>query len=400
MKRPWSITTTIRNPERIISLISTAKEIEGLQWNNDNQELFQILLIKNRLYGFGSTQFYNGLPEDLVSKYDDINTDIDLDFAKRLFELKHYVGPDMRGRQSMSVLKKFGFVDTSSGIIRITPLGKLLMNSSVDLGDVFLRTFIKWQLPNPLTNDYSPTDFNVVPFIATLHLIKRVNEIAVSNNLRARGISKLDFRYFVMCLCNYNDIERYAQEIIALRTEIKGKSRIEKKEISDSFYSNFLRNFLETDDITRIENNLKDYADNTLRYFRLTRLLHIRGNGYYIDLEPRREIEINSLLNAYDGSSKEFTNEEEYIQYLSDITREVLPWETPNQLREIYTEISNDILETSELLNLPFEDEDFDTNDVEKLKTKISELREIRRNLQEVKRHQDSRKFGRIYPKT
>lgn len=390
MSKPWSITTTIRNPERIQSLISTAKEIEGLQWNNENQELFQILLIKNRLYGFGSTQFYNGLPEDLVSEYDEINNTIDLDFARKLFKLKNYVGPDMRGRQSMSVLKKFGFVDTSSGIVRITPLGNLLMSRSIDLGDVFLRTFIKWQLPNPISDDYSPNDFNVVPFITTLHLIKRVNELAVSRNLKARGISRSDFRYFAMCLCDYKDIDKYAQEIISLREKTKDKSKTEKKEIEDTFYSSFLKDFLGVEDIDKIQNNLKDYSDNTLRYFRLTRLLHIRGNGYYIDLEPRREIEINSLLDTYDGSSKEFTDESDYIKYLSDITSDILPWETLNQLRNIYTEISDDIIEISGLLGLPNHKEVFNTNDTEELKLKISELREIRRDLQESKRHQDS----------
>lgn len=390
MSKPWSITTTIRNPERIQSLISTAKEIEGFHWNNENQELFQVLLIKNRLYGFGSTQFYNGLPEELVSQYDDINTPVDLDFARKLFELKNYVGPDMRGRQSMSVLKKFGFVDTSSGIVRITPLGKLLISTSVDLGDVFLRTFIKWQLPNPISDDYSPTEFNIVPFIATLHLIKRVNELAIVHNLKPRGISRSDFRYFVMCLCNYQNIEDFAQKIINLRKLTKDKSKKESKVIEDDYYSRFLQGFLGTNDIGKMQNNLKDYADNTLRYFRLTRLLHIRGNGYYIDLEPRREIEINSLLDTYDGSAKEFTDESKYINYLSSVTSDVLPWETVDQLREIYKKVSKDVIEISELLGLPTKEEELNTNDVEELRSRISVLRSIRRDLQELKRHKDS----------
>ena len=58
-------------------------------------------------------------------------------------------------------------------------------------------------------------------------------------------------------------------------------------------------------DFSNVE-NLKDYTDNTIRYFRLTRLIYIRGGGYYIDLEPRRMVEIEALLNTYDGSAEEF----------------------------------------------------------------------------------------------
>ena len=60
MEKPWSITTTLRNPERIRNFLIVLKELEGQEWNKENQVKYQILLIKDRFYGL-TNQFYNGL---------------------------------------------------------------------------------------------------------------------------------------------------------------------------------------------------------------------------------------------------------------------------------------------------------------------------------------------------
>jgi len=62
MRKLWSYSTTVRNPERIRDFLRILKEIEGIEWTRPNQKKFQVLLIKNRLYGYGNTQFYNSLP--------------------------------------------------------------------------------------------------------------------------------------------------------------------------------------------------------------------------------------------------------------------------------------------------------------------------------------------------
>jgi len=59
MLKAWSITTTVRNPERLRDFLITSKPLEDKVWNKHTQEYYQKLLIKNRLYGFGNTQFYN-----------------------------------------------------------------------------------------------------------------------------------------------------------------------------------------------------------------------------------------------------------------------------------------------------------------------------------------------------
>ena len=106
MKKPWSITTTLREPGRLRDFLIVLKNIEGEEWNKENQENYQILLIKNRVYGYGSTQFYNGLPKKFVDLMDDLNKEISFNDAKEIFKLKDYEDPAMRGRQSINPLKK------------------------------------------------------------------------------------------------------------------------------------------------------------------------------------------------------------------------------------------------------------------------------------------------------
>jgi len=46
----WSVSTTLRSPERILSFLKTAVEINGNIWDAETQRKYQILLIKNRYY--------------------------------------------------------------------------------------------------------------------------------------------------------------------------------------------------------------------------------------------------------------------------------------------------------------------------------------------------------------
>ena len=60
---PWSLSTTVRNPERLVGFLSALDEMEGAAWDNEAQVRFQTILIQRRLYGYGEPQFYAGLDE-------------------------------------------------------------------------------------------------------------------------------------------------------------------------------------------------------------------------------------------------------------------------------------------------------------------------------------------------
>src|SRR3989339_1598483 len=281
MKKPWSITTTLRNPERLRNFLIVLQELENSEWTLENQRKYQILLIKARVYGYGSNQFYNGLSQKQIDLIDDQTKEISFEKAEEIFNAKNYEDPAMRGRQSINPLKKIGLVSIKDGVVFITSLGKLFLKTDFDLGEIFFRSFIKWQIPNLDSDDYKLDDgYDIKPFIGVLHLIQKVNEISEKLGKIVKGIDKEEFSLFCPTLVNYKLIGSYAKQIIALRKNLIGKTKQEQKIIWNEYKNIFAQKFLGTSDATKIKkllSNLKDYGDNAIRYFRLTRYIYIRG---------------------------------------------------------------------------------------------------------------------------
>lgn len=401
MRKPWSISTTLRNPERVRNFLKILKKLEGQEWTHKNQRKYQIMLIQYKVYGYGSQQFYNGLSQkhfQLMSTPDPIS----FSDAKEILESKNYEGGgDMRGRQSFNPLEKMGlaFLDNDNKI-RISAVGNYFLQDDYDLGEIFFRSFLKWQLPNPNSRDFRKEDnFNINPFIATLKLIYLVNKKWSKSGNDPIGISKREFSLFVPTLINYKDIENVAQEVINLRLQSQ-KTKKDKKEIFEKFSREYIKIFLGTRDsnlIYTILRNSREYTDNIIRYFRLTRYIYIRGNGYYIDLEPRRLIEIISLLEAYSGAAIKFKTRDEYIAYLSDLTLPVLPWDTFEKLREIAKNIIGEIKKLEKIVKVTkLKEKSLAKLTKEQLKEYIEELRNIRRNLQEDIDYKESQELENI----
>jgi len=392
MLKAWSISTTVRNPERIRDFLIAAQPLVGEVWNDVAQEKYQKLLIKNRFYGFGNAQFYNGLPTEIVKIINDTSLSIADEVVDKIVELKNYTDFPIRGRQSLNPLTKFGFVTINNGILEISKLGMKLLSAEKDFGDVFLRSFLKWQIPNPTSNDYSYDDgYNVVPFVATLRLIEEVNSLEAARGGKPVGLQKREFSLFVPTLINHQNISMYAREIIRLRDLQKGKSEPERKEIRDGYRKLFVKSFLDTDDsdkVSKFLESIKDYGDNTIRYFRLTKFIRIRGGGFYIDLEPSRHIEIGSLFKSESYIAKSFADKKEYTKYMSDDLRPVLPWETKSSLINIANELHVEIIQLENNLNsVNSIIEDFDKMSVRQLTFYVDELRSERQRLQEEDNH-------------
>ena len=368
------------------------KDIDGEEWNLETQEKYQILLIKYRKYGYGSSQFYKGLSPKQINLINDLNKEIAIREARDIFNTKGYEDPAMRGRQSINPLKKLGLVSIKEGRISITGLGRLLLKDDYDLGEMFFRSFIKWQIPNLDNDDYGLAEgYDIKPFIGTLHLINTVNKKTVTNGEEPKGISKQEFSLFVPALVSYKNIEKYADKIIKLRTELKGKNKQEQKRIFEKYRKQFVRNFLgckNTREIEKLSNNLKDYGDNAIRYFRLTRYLYIRGGGFYVDLEQRRQVEIKNLLAFDSGKSLPFVTKEEYLDYIANIAEPKLPWETKEKLAKILGELIKDIQSYEKKLAISKKEildyKNFNENGLKKL---IEDLRKHRRHLQEQENH-------------
>jgi hypothetical protein len=386
--RLWSVSTTVRNPERVRSFLKVLKELDGVVWNDESQKKFQILLIQRKIYGFNERQFEKTLTAHQLEQIH--SATFTYNQAEAILNAKNYEGGgEMRGRQSFNPLEKMGlaYIDADKKI-RITTFGESFLSENYDLGDIFFRSFLKWQYPNPDLNKYRAEDgYNIKPLIATFHLIKKVNALCVEKGIKEKGVSKTEFALFFTTLSNCTNIESTAKELIAFRLEYsKRNTRIEKDKYAAKY---FYEHYSEYESWK----NANEYTDNVIRYFRLTRFFYLRGNDYYIDLEPRRKIEIDSLLEIDTASAREFASSEEYTAYLGDAAQPELPWETKVKLQEVIKLLLADIEATEQDLtdkNISFPKRSkiiFESDNVEILKKIIGDLRACRRTLGDAAVH-------------
>lgn len=373
----WSASTTMRNPERTYSFLKTIKEIEGMPWNDETQMRLQSLLIKNRFY----KPTKENLSQHQIDILEDLNYQMSYTEARDIFDSKKYTDAPMRGRTTFDPIEKLGLASleidskTYEVRVRITELGQLFLDNRIALEDVVFSNLLKFQYPNPLSSDCR--DYNTKPFINTLRLIKKVNELCNERGLKAKGVSKDEFGIFVLSIKSYDEIEEKAESLLAYRKRMNELSTDEEKQnYRTIFVERYLSNFKEP------VKNTKEYADNIIRYVRLTKYIYIRGGGYYIDLEPRRMIEIESLLEMDNGSAKSFSLEE-YKAFIGDYYSYTLPFETIEKLTKIAEDIVAEINALERKLSLSTSAVVI-ANNITDLKTQIESLRERRICLQNL----------------
>ena len=339
----WSISTTVRNPNRLKEFLEILKLLEGKIWNNELQKTFQILLIQYRCYTPGDVNLSVSQIEILEAP----TKEMTYKEAEDIFYSKNYKDPPMRGRTSFKPLEKWGLAFIIDKKVFISDLGNQLLNGEIDIGDAYFKSMLKWQYPNPLSIDFTEKEgYNIKPFVATLKIIDKVNKLCIERGEKAKGISREEFENFVLSTINYKDIDAVAEKILDYRYEISKISDWEQKNL---FRQNFVDTYLKNYKNATIS-NMKDYADNIIRNFRLTRYIYIRGGGFYIDLEPRRMIEIYSIFEK-DNAEATKMKKQEYINYLSDFKTYVLPWETVAKLKDISNGILNEVVSLENKLN-------------------------------------------------
>ncbi|MCX7736056.1 MAG: AlwI family type II restriction endonuclease [Candidatus Kapabacteria bacterium] len=365
----WSISTTVRNPERLRNFLKVLSLLEGKPFNVSNQIIYQILLIQKKLYRPLE------IPNKYQSYYENPEIEIPFEVAKDIFNIQGYVDPAMRGRQSVNPLNKLGFsiAREREGNIIITELGKQFISDDFDIGYIFFKSLLKLQFPNPWSKEFSKKfGFNVQPFIATMHLINNVNK-----NSEKKGLTKTEFSLFIPSLINFELIKDYEEKIIRYREQNNKKS----------FINEFAKLFYKTNDPNEKQiNNFFEYGDNIMRYFRLTRYFKVSvenfGADWKIDLEPSRKVEIDHLIKTFSGASINFNTTGDYLNYISDISLPRLPFENLHSLKEIakslikqINEFAKDINIIPELINSDILIKDFDKFSMQELKDYITQLR-------------------------
>lgn len=380
----WSISTTIRNPERIPGFFKSLEKINGMEWNHETQKRFQSILIMDRVY----SPTYNNLSDSQIKILEDVDYQMSYDQAREIFDSKKYTDPPMRGRTSFDPLEKMGLANIIDGKIQISEIGQMFLNDEIDFGDVIFKSFIKWQYPNPLMDGM--VNYNIKPFINALRVIKRVNEICSIKGLKEKGISRIEFGIFVLSQKRYNEWESISNLILDFREKLE---KLSDQSDKNSFINGYITEYLSS--YQNPHKNVYEYSDNMIRCLRLTNLVYIRGNGYYIDLEPRRSVEINSLLSNDDGSCKQLSKLE-WINYMGSYNSYQLPWNKLESLIEIRKKLLDEIFFLSKLVN---EETSLNYEYIKDLNKLIEEnelLRILRNKLQNKKKRLDFQRIENI----
>lgn len=382
----WSVSTTIREADRVPDFLRVAQLFEGKAWTEAAQIEYQIHLISRHCYLDASNQqACKGLTKEQIALLRDTTKDIPLDKAREIFEAKEYKEPPMRGRQSLSPLRKLGLVRYGEKEpIQLLPNGKALLSGVLSLSDFMLETWLKYQYPNPADTKFQ--DWHTKPFIATLRLIRAVNARCAAVGMKAKGLSFQEFGIFALSLKDIRNVERVADRVIEFRKRWEAFSDdTARKQFVQAFIDDYLADF------SNPRKNTREYADNVIRYIRLTRYFYIRGkyDNSYLDLEPRRATEIDAILEADSGEPRLYTRDA-WFDYVGHTGTYLFPFETIPKLTQIAQDIRAEIQVLADELGSPQMLPPLPST-VPLLKAHIEELRTKRQALQASKIRFDSR---------
>jgi len=328
----WSITTTVRDPERVPDFLAGIKRVEGRAWDNAAQADFFCELISLKLYS--PTQ----MSDEHQAIFDDPYQTISFELARDIVAAKNYVGgPEMRGRQAIQPLLKTGLVK-SEPTVQITPLGSALVDGKISFQEVMLNWALKWEMPTPGDTKFTlAKGYNIKPFVGTLALIQKVNEKAIASGLNAVGIARNEFDLFAPTLIDWQRIDEFAERIIKFRKAGKGlDSARAKLEAQRSAIQEHLTAIAGSEPVTNTNlRSLSDYGDNAIRYFRATSFIEFRGAGRYVDVAMGSREQVNQLIANELYKPTGYASEEAYLNTLSDQSAAPPPWNSATNLEKV-----------------------------------------------------------------
>lgn len=333
----WSISTSIRNPERIPDFMRAIALMEGRTWDVQAQADYYIHQIALRIR---SKIRRSNLSAESLAALDSPTETITFDQAKKIYEENNYVGDGMRGRQDIKVLSNLGLVDKSEKVV-ITSLGRAFLNNEVELSEVILNFDFKWQVPEPEHTLYtSENGYGIRPFIGTLALINKVNDLWSLEGNKPVGLTWAEFCTFALTLTHYSKIDEWAHTIVTNRNKVISLKSNAKENKEKSLLDSFLEQLLEEGDILEtVKNTLKDYGDNAFRYFKQTRMLKLRGGGFHVDISEVSLLQAKMLIEAEEYKPINFVDASEYRNFMQDLTSFRPPWANLDKLRQIEIEL-------------------------------------------------------------
>jgi len=290
MIKPWSISTTVRSPERLRAFLQVLKLQEGEAWDKEAQKKFHIHLIQQRSPEFLSPQFLSGIGKDLASQMFHPSR-VSHEVAEAVFYAKNYKDTTARPKMAIKPLLRLNLATFVDGKITITLMGKSLM-ADEGYSDVWRKCLLKWQLPNSFDSHVFPHKhgYFIKPFVGILKLVAELNRQCRKSGEEENGISWDELAIFGLTLVDYRKINSTAREIVHYRkrTDLNHGASVRKNIVSIG------KQYRPQYDLR----NVGKLTDNVGEYLRITDLFRILPGGRYINLEPHRGAEIRYYLDT------------------------------------------------------------------------------------------------------
>ena len=326
--KPLLFTTTIRNPERIKSLLSILNKYNNEILTNDLAEKIMGELIRYWLY-----RPMNKIPSVKYkrewSNFGEFGsvllTDEEVDLMLKNNPQNHQEAWFSKWWASrfatiFDFTKELGFVYFwKNESIKFSEIGIKLANSiNVQIKDTliiiteehpefqqqaFLHSLAKYQRNNPFVRVLNEN----VPLILLLEVIKKINK---DPDYRSTWISK--FELPLVIFWKDNDSEKLYQEIKNIRKSYGYNPSPEviidicENKIMEGAFKKF-----------KPKSIISEYPDEFIRKMRLTGLFSLRGGWRFIDINSKEENTVNYILEKYSNYPK-FKDEKSYFTYMAD----------------------------------------------------------------------------------
>jgi hypothetical protein len=325
--KPLSFSTTMRNPNRIVSFLNCLLPYENQILTHDIIMKVVHNAIKEKLY---TPVVVNRTPDliNILRSEDEKYSDEQIEYIIKMSPQKHKeagfkYGWDSRFDTIFKLPMEFGFVKYALGEpIRISTTGHMLIDALNEeepneekIQMVFLNSMMKYQSNNP----YRKNANSNVPLILLLQVLKMLKEDAQENGA---GVFRQELSLFI-CWPDNNAKALY-DKIKQIRSEVGFY-------YSDEYMYEICLELLGATDEQRNRFKLSqicgEAVDEYIRKMRTTGIISLRGNGRFIDYNAWETDKIDYILKHY-SEYKVFKSKDKYFDYIGAVDTTVISMES------------------------------------------------------------------------
>lgn len=311
--KPFLLTTTIRNPQRLKSFLAVLSKYDGKILDDTLAEKICGELIRGGLYV--PMKISRAVKSKIKKKVP--LSDKEVAAALKSNPQNHKEAGFSKGWPSrfdtfFRMAKEFGFVFYANGeSIRFSAAGRSLVSSEHPGNEqqLFLNALAKYQSNNPFRRVKNEN----IPLILLLQVISKLNADKSCSNA---GISKLELPLVIYW--KDSDANALYRRIVKLRQKYGYTP-------STEVVVDICRNeIMQGQDIKRSNKSItRDYPDEFIRKMRLTGLISLRGGGRFVDINKNEQKKVTYLLKHYANYEK-YTTEKGYFQHIAKIDKNLV----------------------------------------------------------------------------